>query len=81
MARVPDRGAGQPAARWELALRLMAEHCFDDALVNTDELRFKRMCLILQRASKQVQTTVLTCHETPYRQLGGKLIRLEACGL
>ncbi|GGD13034.1 AAA family ATPase [Aureimonas glaciei] len=48
----------------------------DDALVNTDEERLKRMHLVLQKAAEAMQIVVLTCRERDFRDLGGKMFRL-----
>lgn len=48
----------------------------DDALVNTDETRLRRMHLVLQKAAESLQVIVLTCREQDFRGLGAPLIRL-----
>ncbi len=48
----------------------------DDALVNTDEERLRRMHLVLQRAGRSMQILILTCREQDFVQLGAPLKRL-----
>ena len=52
----------------------------DDALVNCDDDRFRRMGTALRRAAEHVQILILTCHEARYRMLGAKTVRLIDCG-
>ena len=52
----------------------------DDALVNCDDDRFRRMGTALRRAAEHVQILALTCHEARYRMLGAKTVRLIDCG-
>ena len=52
----------------------------DDALVNCDDDRFKRMGAALRRAAEHVQILILTCHEARYQMLGAKTVRLIDCG-
>ena len=52
----------------------------DDALVNCDADRFKRMGAALRRAAEHVQILILTCHEARYQMLGAKTVRLIDCG-
>lgn len=62
---------------------LLADHgqhvpiILDDAMVYADDGRFKRMLDVLIRAAERHQVIILTCHESAYRALGGKLLRLE----
>jgi DNA repair exonuclease SbcCD ATPase subunit len=51
----------------------------DDALVNTDPNRFKRMVLAIRKASKNLQIIVLTCNEAQWLQEGSPMIRLADC--
>ena len=51
----------------------------DDALVNCDDDRFKRMGTALRRAAEHVQILILTCHEARYQTLGARTIRLIDC--
>lgn len=51
----------------------------DDALVNTDPNRFKRMVLAIRRAAKNLQVIVLTCNEAQWLQEGATTIRLADC--
>ena len=51
----------------------------DDALVNCDDERFRRMELALRRAAENLQILILTCHETRYQSLGAKMVRLMDC--
>lgn len=51
----------------------------DDALVNCDDDRFRRMELALRRAAENLQILILTCHEIRYQSLGAKMVRLMDC--
>ena len=51
----------------------------DDALVNCDDERFKRMARALRKAAKNVQIIILTCHEARYQALGSTMVRLMDC--
>ncbi len=51
----------------------------DDALVNCDDERFKRMAIALRKAAENVQIIILTCHEARYRSLGAPMKRLMDC--
>jgi uncharacterized protein YhaN len=51
----------------------------DDALVNTDPSRFKRMMLAIRRAAKNLQIIVLTCDEAKWLQEGMAVARLADC--
>lgn len=51
----------------------------DDALVNTDPGRFKRMMLAIRKAAKNLQIIVLTCNEVQWLQEGAPTIRLVDC--
>ena len=51
----------------------------DDALVNCDDDRFKRMGTALRRAAEHVQILILTCHEARYQTLGARTVRLIDC--
>ncbi len=51
----------------------------DDALVNCDDERFRRMELALRRAAENIQILILTCHEIRYQSLGAKIVRLADC--
>jgi len=51
----------------------------DDALVNCDDERFKRMANALREAAKNVQIIILTCHEARYQALGATMVRLMDC--
>ena len=51
----------------------------DDALVNCDDDRFKRMGTALRRAAEHVQILILTCHEARYQTLGARTVRLMDC--
>jgi uncharacterized protein YhaN len=51
----------------------------DDALVNTDPNRFKRMVLAIRRAAKNLQIIILTCNEAQWLQEGATTIRLAEC--
>ena len=51
----------------------------DDALVNCDDERFKRMAIALRTAAKNVQIIILTCHEARYQALGAPMVRLMDC--
>ena len=51
----------------------------DDALVNCDDDRFRRMGTALRRAAEHVQILILTCHEARYQTLGARTIRLIDC--
>lgn len=51
----------------------------DDALVNTDPNRFKRMVLAIRKASKNLQIIVLTCNEAQWLQEGAPMVRLAEC--
>lgn len=51
----------------------------DDALVNTDPNRFKRMVLAIRKASKNLQIIILTCNEAQWVQEGAPMIRLADC--
>ena len=51
----------------------------DDALVNCDDGRFKRMAHALLKAAKNVQVIILTCHEARYQALGATMVRLMDC--
>lgn len=51
----------------------------DDALVNTDPGRFKRMMLAIRKAAKNLQIIVLTCNEVQWLQEGAPTIRLSDC--
>jgi wobble nucleotide-excising tRNase len=51
----------------------------DDALVNTDPNRFKRMVLAIRKASKNLQIIVLTCNEAQWLQEGAPTVRLAEC--
>ncbi len=59
------RGSGQPSAV-----------ILDDALVNTDESRLRRMHLVLQKAAETLQVLVLTCREPDFVRLGAPIHRL-----
>lgn len=49
----------------------------DDALVNADGERMRRMLLALATAARRVQILVLTCRERDYAGLGAPVIRLD----
>ena len=51
----------------------------DDALVNCDDDRFRRMGTALRHAAERVQILILTCHEARYQTLGARTIRLIDC--
>ena len=51
----------------------------DDALVNCDDERFKRMAHALRKAAENVQIIILTCHEARYQELGVPPVRLMDC--
>ena len=51
----------------------------DDALVNCDDERFKRMAIALRKAAENVQIIILTCHEARYQALGATMVRLMDC--
>lgn len=51
----------------------------DDALVNADPERMRRMLLALRKASQRLQILVFTCHESAYAALGAPVIRLADC--
>ncbi len=51
----------------------------DDALVNCDDTRFKRMANALRKAAENVQIIILTCHEARYDALGATRVRLMDC--
>ena len=51
----------------------------DDALVNCDDDRFRRMGTALRRAAEHVQILILTCHEARYQTLGARTVRLIDC--
>lgn len=61
----------------------LAEHgeapvvILDDALVNSDPERMRRMLLALRRASQRVQIIVLTCREADYAGLGAPVVRFD----
>ncbi|KAB0267258.1 AAA family ATPase [Microvirga brassicacearum] len=48
----------------------------DDALVNTDEERLKRMHLVLRKAAANLQILILTCRERDFTQLGARVRRV-----
>jgi hypothetical protein len=48
----------------------------DDALVNCDPERMRRMLLALRKASQRLQIILLTCREADYAGLGAPVIRL-----
>ncbi len=50
----------------------------DDHLVNADPVRMKRLCLILQEASKTCQIIIATCNGTPYAGLKAHYVRVPA---
>lgn len=60
------RGTGQPSVV-----------ILDDALVNTDEERLRRMHLVLRKASENLQVLIMTCRERDFYNIGGRLIRLH----
>jgi len=49
----------------------------DDALVNSDEKRLKRMHLVLRKAAENLQVLILTCRERDFLTIGGKLVRIQ----
>ncbi|REC53344.1 hypothetical protein DRV84_15100 [Rhodosalinus sediminis] len=50
----------------------------DDALVFTDDDRIERMFDALHRQAGDLQILVLTCRQRAFRDLGGRMLRLEA---
>ncbi|WP_372892981.1 AAA family ATPase [Rhodosalinus sp.] len=49
----------------------------DDALVFTDDDRIERMFDALHRQASDLQILVLTCRQRAFRDLGGRMLRLE----
>ena len=42
----------------------------DDALVSSDEERYRRMALVFTRCARKLQIVMATCHWERYRELG-----------
>ena len=70
--------------RLAMAMVLAGDHpltvMLDDALVATDDDRFKRMAAVLQRCATRLQIILATCHWDRHRQLGvdrGQVLRLK----
>ena len=52
----------------------------DDRLVNADAVRVKRLCSIIEEASRHCQILMATCNDTPYASLPAKTIRVPSDG-
>ncbi|MFE8033138.1 AAA family ATPase [Thiohalocapsa marina] len=52
----------------------------DDALVFTDDDRIERMFDALHRHANDLQIIVLSCRQRAFRNLGGKVLQIEAAG-
>ena len=52
----------------------------DDALIFSDDDRIERMFDALHRQARDIQIIVLSCRQRAFRELGGRVLRLEPAG-